>query len=231
MLSKATMAEIRRAATEEAMTQAATEEFTRIQTGGRIAGPINLSARRQRVQVMPEHAASSGAEAGTTYEISTVAGVGGDDGFVRLQTLNGRELPRWHRVTELTPAPPPAVPGTPPMYPTEKGRIEMTNAAAERFEDRVKQLAASGKPWDKAIEAAGHEDETGAKAYRLRGIGCAEAVSNTPVLTLSATVEAKAVSGADFNALVETFQSETNCTWAHAARTVGARFPRLAESR
>jgi len=40
----------------------------------------------------------------------------------------------------------------------------------------------------------------------------------------SATVEARAASGADFDALVGAFQAETNCAWAHAVRTVGARF-------
>jgi hypothetical protein len=217
MLSDTTMAEIRRA--------------TRIEAGGEIADPICLSGCDLRVQVIPIHAASNGLEPGTTYKISTVAGVEGEDAFMRLRTLDGEEVPRWHRATELTTAPAAAASRMPPMDSVTEGEIKMNNAAADRFQKRVTELAASGERWAKAIEIAAHEDEIGATAYHLSGIGRTGAATDRPVFTLSATVEANAASGADFDALVGTFQAETNCTWAHAVHVVGARFPRLAERR
>jgi hypothetical protein len=210
MLSDATMAEIRRVA--------------QIQAGGRVAGTINT--RGLQVQVIPVRAASNGLEPGTTYEISTVVGVRGADPFMRLRTLDGEEVPCWHRATELTTAPP-----MPPMNSGAEGEMNMNKTAADRFQKRVNQLAASGKGWAKAIEIAAHEDELGAKAYHLGGFAGTGAATDEPVFTLSATVEATAASGAGFDALVGTFQAETNCAWAHAVRVVGARFPRLAELR
>jgi len=87
MLNNATMVEIRRAA--------------RVQPGGKIAGTINLNACGLRVQFTQAHAASRGLDSGTTYEVSAVAGADGEDAFMRLRTLDGQEVPRWHRATEL----------------------------------------------------------------------------------------------------------------------------------
>lgn len=216
MLSDTTMAEIRRAA--------------RIEPGSKIAGTINLNACGLQVQFTPAHAASRGLDSATTYAISTVAGTDGEDAFVQLRTLDGEEVPRWHRVTELQTARVTAAPRVAPVGPRTEGEISM-NSAADRFQQRVNQLAASGEPWPKAIGIAAQEDEIGARAYHLDGIGRTSAATDGPVFTLSAIVEAKAAAGANFDALVGAFQAETNCTWADAVRTVGARFPKLAARR
>jgi hypothetical protein len=218
MLNNATTAEIRRAA--------------RIQPGGKIAGTINLNACGLRVRFTPSHATSRGLDAGRTFEISEVAGADGEDAFMRLQTLDGQDVPRWHRATELTTVGAVAVSKMPPVESGAEGKINMNNTiAADRFQKRVTQLATSGEPWAKAIKIAGHEDEFGARAFRFSTMTATGGVTADTVLSLSAAVEAKAKSGADFDALVGMFQAETNCGWAQAVRVVAARFPVLAERR
>lgn len=221
MLSETTMAEICRNA--------------RIDAGGRITGTINANASGLRVQVLPAHARSSGLEPGRTYEIASVAGVAGKNTFMRLRTLHGEEVPCWHRAAELKTAPYIEAFRMPHVVSAAKGVNIMNNAAADRFQQRVTQLATNGEPWAKAIKIAGHEDESGARAFRLSAMTAAgmtaAGVTADPVLSLSDTVEARARSGADFDALVGMFQAETNCAWAHAVRVVGARFPGLAQRR
>jgi hypothetical protein len=215
MLSETTMAQICRNA--------------RTDLGGRIPGTINLDAAGLLVQVLPAHAGSSGLEPGRAYKIVAAAGVAGENTFMRLRTLHGDEVPCWHRAAELKTAPHIEAFRMPHMLSAKNGEI-MNNAAAERFQKRVTQLAGSGEPWARAIRTAAHEDELGARAYHV-STTTAAGVTPERALSLSATVEAKATSGADFDALVGAFQAETNCGWAHAVRVVGARFPKLAARR
>ena len=217
MLSETTLAQICRNA--------------RIDLGSRIPGTINLDAAGLLVQVLPAHAGSSGLEPGRAYKIVSAAGVAGENTFMRLRTLHGDDVPCWHRAAELKTAAPIEAFRMPHMVSATKGELIMNNAATDRFQKRVTQLAEIGEPWASAIKTAAHEDEPGARAYRLSTMTAAGGAAPQPVLSLSATVEAKAASGADFDALVGAFKSEANCSWAHAVRVVGARFPKLAARR
>jgi len=99
---------------------------------------------------------------------------------------------------------------------------------ADKFALSVNQKFKTTGDWTKAFTLAQNEDEAGAEAYRLVGIGAAPLAADqepTPVLSLST------MPGESFDALAMRYAVEKNVSLREAVHEVGKARPDLAASR
>lgn len=184
------------------------------------AAPVHLAELGQRVTFKPDAERTpelTDEERQQTFIVkATVAA--GDDQFVRLATVDGREFGWFQASAQLAPAP--ATENTTMQDP------RTTEQKAAAFAARVAELSKSCTLRD-AISLATRQDAEGAEAYRLAGIGAeqVEAASTATPINLSAKPDES------FDEVCARHVAEHGMSWAQAAHEVGLARPDLAAAR
>jgi hypothetical protein len=190
---------------------------------------LHLAAVGQHVgfkddaSVIPE---LSDDERSQTYQVKAVIG-DGDDQFVRLTTSDGATQIGWFRADQLAPADAQRKQEDGPM-PDQKKEIQTMsdiNTAAARFERRVNELFTGGRTLRDALDLAQVQDEEGAEAYRLAGLGSEMTPEHAPIVSLSSRT------GEGFDQLAERYAVENRVSLREAIHAVGVARPDLAEAR
>ncbi len=100
-----------------------------------------------------------------------------------------------------------------------------TLAPAMRFANRVNTLMAAGQNSRDAVSLAQRDDEAGAYAYRLEGVGATEVPAVAPVVSLSVKT------GESFDEVATRYAAEHKVPLRQAITEVGRMRPDLALAR
>ena len=162
-----------------------------------------------------------------TFIVKSAIGAG-DDQFVRLTRPDGTEF-GWFRVsTQLAPAPAPQPERTiqedDTMQDTKTTETDIEQQAAQ-FSARVAQHFNHTRDWTKAFTLAQDEDEVGATAYRLTGVG------TEPVDETRAPISLSVRAGESFDALALRYATEHGVSLRQAVHEVGKARPDMAATR
>lgn len=214
----------------------ATERVFLVLTQGRSSPTVHLAELGQRVTFLRDAERTpelTDEERRQTFVIKTTVG-DGENQFVRLATLDGREF-GWFRVTQLAPAdaaqkeqrspvPERTTSEDTTMQDTKTTKADIEQKAAA-FAARVTGLS-KDRPLRDAIILATAQDAEGAEAYRLHGVGAeAGEEAAAPVLNLSAR------SGESFDQLAQRYALEKGVSLRQAIHDVGKARPDLAAAR
>lgn len=187
------------------------------------AAPVHLAELGQRVTFKPDAERTpelTDEERRQTFIVKATAGAG-DDQFVRLATVDGREVGWFQASAQLAPAP--ATENT-TMHDTKT-----TEQKAAAFAARVAELS-KGCTLRDAISLATTQDAEGAEAYRLAGIG-AEQVEAAPA---PASINLSVREGETFDDVAMRYYREhrgQGVTIREAVRAVSLARPDLAATR
>jgi len=186
--------------------------------------PVHLAELGQRVTFQPDAERTpelTDEERRATFVVKSTIG-GGDDQFVRLATLDGREFGWFRASAQLAPAP--AAEDT-TMQDTKTTETDIEQKAAA-FAARVTALS-KNRPLRDAISLATAQDAEGAEAYRLAGIG-AEPVEAAPA---PASINLSVREGETFDALAMRYANEHGVSLRQAVHEVSKARPDLAAAR
>jgi len=187
------------------------------------AAPVHLAELGQRVTFKPDAERTpelTDEERRQTFIIKAAVGAG-DDQFVRLATVDGREFGWFQASAQLAPAP--ATENT-TMHDTKT-----TEQKAAAFAARVAELS-KGCTLRDAISLATSQDAEGAEAYRLAGVG-AEQVEAAPA---PASINLSVREGEAFDDVAMRYYREhrgQGVTIREAVRAVSLARPDLAAAR
>jgi hypothetical protein len=194
---------------------------------------IHLAEVGQRLTFIENEEATpelSPQERAQVFVVTAIGGGSGDNAFVKLKMAESGKPYGWYPLKVLAPAPVSA-----PERTTEENAImddtKTTDTDIERqaaqFSARVARHFTNTRDWTKAFTLAQHEDEAGAAAYRLAGIG-AEPVQAMPA---SAAINLSVREGETFDALAMRYANEHGVSLRQAVHEVGKARPDLAAAR
>jgi hypothetical protein len=178
--------------------------------------PTNVAVG-ERVRVRPEHRWATLPD--VVFDIAEVVGTGADS-MSTLKAPDG-QLHSWFRAPEL-------LRETDPLASTlENSMTSQTEIQqrADKFALSVHAQFRNTRDWAKAFHLAQDEDEDGATAYRIAGLGTSRESEPEPLLSLSVRA------GETFDVLVRRYAAENNVPLRQAVHEVGRLRPDLAATR
>jgi len=181
------------------------------------AAPVHLAELGQHVTFLPDAERTpelTEEERQQNFVVKTV-----DGEFVRLAKLSGEEFGWFKAAVQLAPA-----------RAVEENNIMQENDTdieqkAAQFSARVAQHFTNTGDWTKAFILAQSEDDAGAEAYRLSGVGVDQVNDAAAPISLSAR------SGESFDVLALRYANEHGVSLRQAVHEVGKARPDLAAAR